>query len=487
MLSLLNKLTMYRLVLWGLSLMAAYAFALSALGVLSLGIVPLGASLGILLATCFLAEYALSSYYGSTSGTDSAWITALILFLTLAPPATMAEAALVMIAGALAIVSKYILASNKRHIFNPAALALVILSVSGTGLASWWVGTPLMLPAVAVVGFFVVRKIKRYDVLWAFGAAILGASLATVTAGTNIADTLVSLAWSGPLVFFATIMLTEPITMPPTRSLRILYGLMVGGLYASQFHLGGVYMGPHLALVLGNLYSYAVSSRERIVMRLREVRQLSREVYEFVFTPERRLAYASGQYLEWTLPHERQDSQGNRRYLTIASAPQEQEMRIGVRIGAHPSSFKKALLNMRLGGTILATSLAGDFVLPHDKTHKLLFIAGGVGITPFVSMLRQLMASGERRDIMLMYFVSSKDNLAYQELLSDAQKKLGIRVVGLVNERLSTETLQQYVPDLKERKVYISGPDSMVGAYKTLVERGGASSGNIKTDYFTGL
>jgi ferredoxin-NADP reductase len=242
---------------------------------------------------------------------------------------------------------------------------------------------------------------------------------------------------------------------------------------------------PHLAIVLGNLYSYAVSAPDRLILSLRKVEQLSDTVFEFIFQPHRRLAFASGQYLEWTLPHAKSDSGGNRRYFTIASAPQDDTIRIGVRIDARASNFKQSLRAMRPGDTLLATSLAGDFTLPQDARQKLLFIAGGVGITPFASMLRDLMHRKEPRDIVLFYAANTPEDLAYRTLLEEAQRSISLQVVYVTGTRITKDDFTRIVPDITERVAYISGPEVMVRAYTSLLHKLRAKK--IKTDYFTGF
>lgn len=485
--SFVNRTTMYRLVLYGLSLIAAAGFVLTAFGVFSWSISSMALSLGLLLLSCWIANAFFSRIYGTTTSVESIWITALILFLILAPPSSVGDALLIFITGLIAIISKFVLSLDRKHIFNPAAIALVIMSFAGSGLASWWVGSKFLLPIVAFVGYLIVRKIHRFDVLWSFVGAAFGVTILFVVLGMPLGSALTSLVISGPLVFFATIMLTEPLTMPPTRGLRIVYGLIVGGLYASQFHSGIISMSPHLALVAGNLYSYAVSSKQRLIMRLRSIERLSANVYEFVFRPNQRLAFAAGQYLEWTLPHARPDAGGNRRYLTIASSPTEPDIRIGVRIDKHPSSFKRALLSMKGNSTMVATSLSGDFTLPKNPKRKLLFIAGGVGITPFTSMLRYLHATKKRRDIVLIYAASREEDLAYRELVEEASREIGLRVIYLVGQRMNAEAVRKYIPDVAERQAFISGPDAMVASYQELLTDAGVSVRDIKTDYFTGF
>jgi ferredoxin-NADP reductase/Na+-translocating ferredoxin:NAD+ oxidoreductase RnfD subunit len=482
----LNRITMYKLVLYGLIAIAASGLLLSAFGLISVNPFGLAASLAILLVSAYAAERLFSRLYGASTSVDSVWITALILFLTIAPPESVTEGALIALAGALAIISKYILTRERKHIFNPAAIVLVILSLTGAGLASWWVGSPYLLPLVALIGFLIIRKIHRFDAVLAFVAAGIPMALVT-SAGMPPLETLSSLLISGPFIFFASFMLTEPLTMPPSRATRIVYGALVGALYASGLHIGVLAATPHLSLVLGNLFSYAVSFKRRLLLKLHAIERLSDSVYEFVFRPNRPFAFASGQYLEWTLPHEKPDRGGNRRYFTIASSPTEQDVRIGVRIDQKASSFKQTLGGLKKGDTIVATSLAGDFTLPKDKKTKLLFIAGGVGITPFASMLRSLLHRGEERDIVLFYAAASKEDLAYRTLLDRAERELGIAVVCITGGRISPEHIAKHAPDLRERRCYISGPDAMVRTYRRVLTEMGVPKGKIKTDYFTGF
>ena len=77
---------------------------------------------------------------------------------------------------------------------------------------------------------------------------------------------------------------------------------------------------------------------------------------------------------------------------------------------------------------MIAGQIAGDFTLPDDPEQKLVFIAGGIGITPFRSMLKYLLDTNQRRDIVLLYANKTANEIAYKDILSEAQTKLGIQV-----------------------------------------------------------
>ena len=308
------------------------------------------------------------------------------------------------------------------------------------------------------------------------------------------------LSLNSPWLFFGFVMLTEPLTIPPTNNLRLLYGLLVGFLFAPQMHFGSIYSTPETALLIGNLYSYLVSFKRRLILTLEKKVQVAPDIYDFIFKAESKLNFRPGQYLEWTLGHQNADSRGNRRYFTIASSPTEDEIRIGVKFYSQSSTYKQSLLSLKPGDKIVASQLAGDFVLNKDKMQKMVFIAGGIGITPFGSILKFLIDTNQSRPITLFYAVRSPQDVVYSDILSTAVKLLGIRVVYLLTSatepvlewsgkigRITTEMLAEEVPDYQQRIFYLSGPPSMVDAYKKTLLKMGIRRTKIKTDYFPGF
>ncbi len=436
------------------------------------------------------------------TGVESVWITAFILFLIMPPVSSWSDAGLVALAAVIAMASKYVLAIKKRHIFNPAAIgALLAGLVMGSG-AIWWIGSVVMLPFVLVVGLLLVRKIRRME-LFVVGA-VAGVLSAFVTSTASLGFTngnhshlLFQIVASWPIVFFASIMLTEPATTPPTKRLQIIYGILVGLLFGSPLHLGILYMSPELALLIGNVFSYAVSSKQRIILHLKQKTQIAKDTFQFLFTVSEPLAFQPGQYLEWTLPHAHPDLRGNRRYFTIASAPSEEGLAIGVKIQDQSSSFKKALRSLEPGALMSASSLSGDFTLLKDTHTKLVFIAGGIGITPFRSMIQSFLDIEEKRDVVLFYASMSQQDFAYQELFAEAQKKINLKVVYIVTSPaenwngytgyLTADILKKECPDFADRVFYLSGPNAMVQSYRTLIKSLNVPSKKIKTDYFPGF
>jgi ferredoxin-NADP reductase len=474
---------MYRLMLYFLIALLAVAIILSAFG--GLRYHPLGIIFSAIFITvvCLVANKFFAWVFSVPTNAESVYITALILALIIDPISMPTDTIFFTIAtwaSILAMGSKYILAIKKKHIFNPAAIAVLITSLALAQSASWWVGTLYIIPFVLAGGILIVRKILRTDLVLSFLAA---ASIVALFSQGNIIR-----FWSSTsLLFFAFVMLTEPLTMPPTKWLRIAYGALVGVLFLSPLRLGSLYLTPELALVLGNVFSYLVSSKEKLRLVLKKKEEAATGIYNFSFTSDRKIDFKPGQYLEWTIRSDKNDSRGNRRYFTIASSPTEEDIMIGVKFYPEPSSFKQKLALLKIGETIMAGGRAGDFTLPDDAKKKLVFIAGGIGVTPFRSMIKYLSDKQERRDIVLLYSTKTEADIAYREIFSEAEKIIGLKTVYVTDELITPELIKREAPDYHERYFYISGPHGMVEAFKKELKKLGVPRRNIVTDFFPGF
>ena len=498
---LLDRVTMYRLVLYVLIGFIAMETVLSFLTLLPFSPLSLLLSTLFLVMMCWAANSLLAYIFVVPTNVESTYITALILTLIINPAQSPNDFLFLGWAAILATSSKYILSLNNKHLFNPAAIAVVITSFALGESASWWVGTASMLPVVLLGGMLLVRKLRQGEMIALFVmASLVTVGVVSLLQRLSLTKELQQLLGASPLFFFATIMLTEPLTAPPTQKLKRIYAVMTGILFIPQMHLGPIYSTPELALVIGNLYSYMVSPKQKVVLKLKRKGRISSDMMNFVFKPSHRLAFEPGQYMELTLAHAKPDSRGNRRFFTIASSPTEDDLHLGVRFYANSSSFKKALYRIDGRSKMIAGQIAGDFTLPKDPKQKLVFMAGGIGITPFRSMLKYLIDMHEHRDIVLLYANRTTDEIAYKDILSEAQTKLGIKVfctltntkaiprnwpgfVGRIDERV----IRAAVPDYKERTFYVSGSLDMVRAYEHILKNMRVRHDQIKKDFFPGL
>lgn len=497
----ISNTTMYRLITYYLSALLVVALGLSVLGILHFNPFYLIVSVVFLLVGSWITNAIFSWVFEAATSVESVYITALILALIINPIKDHHDFIFLFWAAVLSTASKYIIAINKKHIFNPAAFAVALTALTLGLSASWWVANVYMFVPVLIGGVLIVRKIKKFDMMWAFfltvAVTIMGFS---IFQGLDLISTTQKLLLLSPLFFFAFVMLTEPMTTPPTKKMQMIYGAIVGFLFVPQVHIGSFYFTPELALITGNVFSFAVSMKGKLQIRLKDKRQIADNTYEFIFETKRKISFSPGQYMEWTLSHKHPDSRGNRRFFTIASSPTEEDMKLGVKFYEPSSTFKKALIEMGKGDEIFAGQLAGNFVLPNDPNKKIALFAGGIGITPFRSMVKYLLDIKEKRDIVIFYANNCVGDIAYKEILDQAERELGIKVVytladiesipsgwtgrrGFIDEKM----IQEEMPDYGERMFYISGPPVMVSSYAKMLTKLGVKKGSIKTDYFPGF
>jgi ferredoxin-NADP reductase/Na+-translocating ferredoxin:NAD+ oxidoreductase RnfD subunit len=498
--SILNRITMYRLVLYYLVALIVAAFILGFFGILPYDPTALAFSTLLILLTCWATNKIFAHVFEAQTNVESVYITALILALIISPvmAADHAGVGFLIFASVWAMASKYLFAIGKRHIFNPAAFAVALTALVLNEPATWWVGGNMaLLPVVLIGGLLVVRKIQRFDLVGSFALVAFVTTVFTTTSGDYVTPIVQTLLHSS-FFFLAFVMLTEPLTTPPNRLLRVCYGAFVGFLFAPNVHIGTFYMTPELALLIGNVFAYLVSPKGRYMLTLERIEQSAKDVYDFVFISDRAFSFRPGQYLEWTLGHRYPDNRGNRRYFTIASSPTEPNVRLGVKFYNPSSTFKRALGSMRPGRTISVAHLAGGFVLPKNKEKKLVFIAGGIGVTPFRSMIQYLLDMKERRPVTVFYANKTAADVAYKDIFDRAQRELGIKTIyalsaektlvpGMMNGSIDARLIATEVPDYRERTFYISGPRGMVDAFKATLSGMGVSRFKIKTDFFPGF
>ncbi len=500
---LLNRVTMYRLVIYYLTALVVIAVVFSFMDVLTYDPYALLFSTAFILLVSTVVNHIFCRVFSVPTNVESSNISGLILALILSPIKGYGDLWFLFWVAVLAMASKYIINIRGKHIFNPVALGVAITYLTTNQAASWWIGTPVMLPFVLLGGVLLTYKLRRFQLVGSFmAAAIVVSFFGTVFGGQSILKTFSTLFLYSPFFFFAFVMLTEPLTMPSTRDLRNIYGALVGILFAPTFHLGSFYPTPEIALVIGNVFAYLVSPKKRLILSLKDRLQITPNSSDFIFASNRRLAFAPGQYMEWTLDHHDPDVRGNRRYFTLASSPTEPDLRLGVRFvdPSSSSSYKQALLEMQPGDEIMAGQLTGDFTLPRDRTQPLVFIAGGIGVTPYRSMIKYLLDTHQPRPITLFYGALNVNSFAYKDVFEQAERELGIRTIYVAEKRenmpagwvglvglIRPEMIQTYAPDYKQSIFYISGPQVMVNSVNAMLHKMGIPAHQIKRDFFAGL
>jgi glycine betaine catabolism B len=501
--SLLNRITMYKLTLYYLIFLIGAAVSLSYFGILKYN--PLDILINSFLAVIvsFISNYIFAKITKATTNTESVFITALILVLII-PVKYPLGMPFIFGASVLAMAAKYLLTVNKKHLFNPAAVSVVAIALlSPEHAATWWVGTPVMLPFVLIGGLLLIRKIKREDMAFNFLIAYLVVIAFEAFITTGSLQAIIS-KWQitvlhSALFFFMFVMLTEPLTSPATGKLRNYFALIVAFFYATPtLNILQISFSPEIALVLGNVFSYIVDPNYRLNLPLKFKHQLSADTYEFVFDKGKDFRFIPGQYMEWTLPHEKIDSRGNRRYFSISSSPTENIISMTIKFYNPSSTYKKELLNMQNGKQIIATQVAGDFVLPKNLKTPLVFVAGGVGIAPFKSMIQYIIDKNLLVDIVLLYTNRTVNDILFSDIFAKGRAN-GVKTIynltdlkslpdrwGGASGYITKESVTRDIPDFKKRIYYVSGPQLMVQNFEKTLRESGVKSSQIKTDFFPG-
>lgn len=497
----LDKITMYRLTLYYLMALLFIAFVLSFFRVFSFSTIDILFSTIFILAVAYLSNFIFSKVFEAPANIESVYITAFILALILTPSTSIDSLPLYFFSGLLSMASKYILAINKKHVFNPVAIAVVLTAFGFNESASWWIGTSSMAIFVILGGLLLVKKIQREKLVFTFFiVAIIESLLFSISKGTDLSLALKKVTLDSSLFFLGFVMLTEPLTSPPTKGLQTIYGALVGVLFPPQVKVLGIASTPELALIVGNIFSYIVSPKLKLIMFVSEKIKIGEDIIDFIFPLKKRINFTPGQYMEWTLSHEKPDSRGNRRYFTIASSPTETNLRLGIKFYERGSSFKNAMTVLSDESPIVGGQLSGDFTLPKDKNKKLLFIAGGIGITPYRSMIKYLIDKNEKRDIILFYSNKYASEIMYKDVFDEALDSLGIKTIYTLTDksrvpldwvgkvgRVDKIMIEDSLTDWKDRYYYLSGPHVMVVAFEDTLKKMGIPKSQIKIDFFPGF
>ena len=489
-----GRVTMYRLVTLLLAITAVAAILLSLIGSVAFPPEALIASLAAALLGTVGANVVVSLALRTRPHTESSIITGLLVFFLMYPSAAPADLGTTALAGALATLTKYVLAWRGRHIFNPAAAGVALVAVLQLGSAVWWVATGALLPFVAAGAFLVLYRTRRMPMALVFVIVAVGALTFRLASGQGVLDALTTAFTSYPVIFFAGFMLSEPLTLPPRRWQQLALAVIVGVLFPIPFVFGPVFLSFEFALLVGNLLAFAVGQRRGIRLAFLSKRRVTPTAWEFTFQPDRAMSFRPGQYLELTVPHARADHRGSRRVFSIASAPSPTgPVTVAMRMPPQSSSFKRALVDLSPGARLHATSVGGDFLLPADLSRPVLLVAGGIGVTPFLSQLAHDRDSEVDRDVVLLYAVSSADELAFTDELAGTRTLLVMpepphdlpaawRWVG--PGPITPELIGNEVPDAAARAGYVSGSPAVVTDARAALRRAGVR--RVTTDYFSG-
>jgi ferredoxin-NADP reductase len=213
----------------------------------------------------------------------------------------------------------------------------------------------------------------------------------------------------------------------------------------------------------------------------------------FYFEKPADFSHEAGQNAMFTLidPGE-EDAAGPSRTFTIASAPHERELMIATRM--RDSVFKRFLAAAKPGAKLEMEGPLGLMVLHGDASRPAVFLAGGIGITPFLAMARDVAKRKLPHEIVLFYSNRRPEHAAFLEELERLQGPK-FRLVATMTEApgwkgerrfISRELLAEHLPDLRAPVYYFAGPPGMTMAMQGMLTELGVSEDDMRSEEFYG-
>lgn len=207
------------------------------------------------------------------------------------------------------------------------------------------------------------------------------------------------------------------------------------------------------------------------------------DIWSFRFQSEYPINWIAGQYLRLELPVLTENKHDREHWFTISSTSKEGYAQITTRVSS--SSFKQSLDKLKLGDPIIIDSIDGDFIW-QDSDKETIFIAGGIGITPFRSILADRNYKKLPINLHLIY-AGRDDKFAFKEEFDAIQaNNPDFKVTYISGKQLTAELLLETEPELLKKVIYISGPEPMVEALGVSLKEAGLPDSSLKQDWFPG-
>jgi ferredoxin-NADP reductase len=192
------------------------------------------------------------------------------------------------------------------------------------------------------------------------------------------------------------------------------------------------------------------------------------------------------------------DAQSARHAFSLVSAPYESELVVATRM--RDTAFKRALKALPVGSRLAIEGPFGSLTLHNDRARPAVFIAGGIGITPFMSMLRQATRDRLPQDLLLLYTNRRPEDTAFLAELKELERKNEtFRLIATITEPgdlrcpwdretglIDGPFIKRAVVDLSKPIYYVAGPPGLVEGMRRALSGAGIDDDDIRSEDFHG-
>lgn len=270
-----------------------------------------------------------------------------------------------------------------------------------------------------------------------------------------------------------------------------LYHAFNWGSDSGNLFVGVIYLILLAAIIVGTIYrtNYKLKQRHAGKFYVQEIKNETKDVFTLALKPEKKFLFQAGQFCFLRL---NKDKLYARHPFTISSSPKEAELRFTVKLTGR---FTKALSELKRGEEVIVDGPFGIFTI-EDYDKDLVFIAGGVGLAPFMSIIKDKIEDNKTQNVVLLYGSKTKEDIIYKEQLDNIKKdwfkkayvlsddhsfsKTGEYETGYINKKI----VEKYVRNTNDPLFYICGPEFMKNSLKKILNELGVNKRNIIIEDF---
>jgi len=227
-----------------------------------------------------------------------------------------------------------------------------------------------------------------------------------------------------------------------------------------------------------------------------EKREVAKGTLLVLFSVKGYPDYRPGHYFWVELPDRgHQDEKGLRRHISLVTSPSEPGV-VGLATRLRDSAFKRTLAALEVGDEVEVEEPKGSFLLPDDTSAEYVFVAGGIGITVFRSMLRYIADEQQPYRVTLVYSNRDRSSAAFLDELTELERRIsGLNVILTMTEdpswegetrRIDESMLRDGLGELEPRTFLVAGPPDMAKGVETVLHAAGVPAERVLTDGFSG-